>query len=320
MKIIVSLYAYNFHLFVSYLKGGLEILPFRDNRIKIFKREIDYKVEIPIDNSLTELQAENDVLYGSSESKLKVFDLGEKSEFINFNNNSSEFYDTPNDILQITLSRIKHNLFALSESKGIVQMIMSNKSYFQESNPSKIYNKVRKNFIPSTFDKIGNPTVSNMEINDNNLLISLRNHGVENIFISKGIFSELSSIRSSDPQDVKNINSLNMIVIADSKDGLVFYDNKYYQRIKKIKLPENDFPQQIEVSFSTVIVKGTKALYKYDYIENKFEVISEGKTGALTSYYDYIFFTKKGNLFLSSINKKSERNNLNYDKEKISTV
>ena len=105
-------------------------------------------------------------------------------------------------------------------------------------------------------------------------------------------YTERLEIRTSDPQDAKKITNRNYLVIADSEEGIIIFDIQQNQNFKKIKLPNNDFPQQIEMSFGVVIIKGIQGLYAYHIQSNKLEILRQGKIGTFAVYYDYIFFTK----------------------------
>lgn len=305
MKIIASIYAYNYHLIVSYLNEGIQIVPFKDNRSKYYNSKVEYPFEIKNINALTELQANKHILYGSNESKLTSFNLL-----------NSKSFETPylsqsqiplDNISQLAINYKQLNLFALSDTKGIFQIDISHPRH----------QEIIRNFVPSAFEKIGNPAVSNIESSKDNLLIAIRNFGVVNISIDKQRHHERKELRSEDPQDVKRLGYHNLIVVADSEEGLILYDFQNSRQLKKIKLPNNDFPQQIETTSAAIIIKGAFGLYAYYFTHDRLLVLSEGKLGALTIYYDYIFFSSKGKLFSLTINDSFERHGFNYDKQKL---
>ncbi|MDI1234444.1 MAG: hypothetical protein PSX81_09190 [bacterium] len=305
MKIVASIYAYNFHLIVSYLNDGIRIIPFKDNRSKFFNSKAEYSFDIPNIYALTELQAKSHILYGTSEQKLTSFNLATESKFSFQTINEHQIPIT--DVSQLSINYKQNNLFALSENKGIFQIDISN-----SHNP-----KIDKKIIPEAFEKLGQPVVSNIESTDNNLFIAIRNFGVTNIVIDKQIHKERKELRSEDPQDVKRLSYHNIIVVADSQDGLILYDFDNSKLIKKIQLPNSDFPQQIETTSAAIIIKGISGLYAYYLTNNRLITLREGKIGALTLYYDYIFFTSKGKLFSMTINDSFDKHGFTYDKDRI---
>lgn len=295
MKIITSIYIYNFHLFVSTLKDGLMIMPFGDNRKRFYNSNISYSRVIESEKTISELQGINHVLYGSKDNKLTAIDLvsHHKSKYFDQSNQISQL----NDITQISLDSIERSLYALSDNKGIFKINTNN--FFKEN--------IEQSFIPKIFDKIGNPVIANIEAKNRNIFLAIRNYGVSVLDSQNSIILERKEIRTSDPQDVKRIGNLNYLAIADSEDGIIIYDLEKNEFYKKIKLPNNDFPQQIEIVFGVVIIKGTFGLYAYHIKMNKLEVLREGKIGTFAVYYDYIFFSNKGKIFALTLNNGFER-------------
>lgn len=305
MKIIASIYAYNFHLIVSYLNEGIQIVPFKDNRNRFFNSRAEYSFEIKNVNGLTELQASKHILYGSNESKLTTLNML-----------SSKTFESPNvfknqipidNVSQLSINYKQLNLYVLSETNGIFQIDISHPRH----------QDIIRNFVPTAFEKLGNPSVSNIESRYDNLLIAIRNFGVVNITVDKDKHRERKDLRSEDPQDVKRLSLHDLIVVADSEEGIIIYDFKSSKLIRKIKLPNNDFPQQIETTAAAIIIKGTVGLYAYYFTTDHLIVLREGKVGALAIYYDYIFFASKGKLFSMTINDSFEKHGFAYNKEKI---
>ncbi len=305
MKIIASIYAYNFHLIVSYLNEGLQIVPFKDNRSKFYNSKAEYSFEIKNIGALTELQASKHILYGNSESKLTSFSMlsEETSNFPNIHQRQIPL----DNVSQLTINYNQLDLFALSDTQGIYQIDISRPRH----------QEIINNFIPSSFEKLGNPSVSNIESSHDNLLIAVRNFGIVNIAVDKNKHRERKELRSEDPQDVKRLSLHDLIVVADSEEGIILYDFKNSRQIKKFKLPNNDFPQQIETTSAAIIIKGTLGLYAYYFTTDRLIVLREGKLGALTMYYDYIFFTSKGKLYSLTINDSFEKHGFTYDRQKI---
>lgn len=306
MKIVTSLYVYNFHLIISYLNGGVRFIPFKDNRSRFYNSKVEYPFEIKAFGALTELHANRHVLYGNKDSKLVSIDLlkADDSE-LSIGLRKQIIID---DISQIAINYKQHNLYAFSDERGIVQVDISHAKY----------QEVLSSFIPLSFDKIGNPSISNIESDLDYLLVAIRDYGVLNISASKHQLYQNSELRSEDPQDVKRLSAYNLMVVADSEEGVILYDFKNGERIKAIKLPDNDFPQQVEVTTHVIIIKGLLGLYAYYFSSSKLVLIRSGKVGALAIYYDYIFFSSKGKLYSLTLNSSFDKHGFDYDREKVS--
>ena len=304
MKIIASIYIYNFHIFISYLDDGINIIPFKDNRSLFFNSKAKYLDEIPNINSLTELQAKSHILFGTSESELVGYDLISENIDNYFNNDRKIVID---DVTQLSIYYQQNTLYAFAEEKGIFQFDISKPRFPQMCNK----------FVPRVFEKIGQPVVSNIESGENSLLIAIRNFGVSNITLEKGNYSHEIELRSEDPQDVKRFFNHKLLAVADSQEGLLLYDFSSNNLIKKIKLPNGDFPQQLEIINTTIIIKGTLGLYAYHPSHDKFMVLRDGKIGAMAVYYDYIFFTSKGKIFTLSLTDSFVRHGFTFDSQKF---
>jgi hypothetical protein len=211
------------------------------------------------------------------------------------------------DISQLTINYNQDNLYALSESKGIVQLDISHSRY----------QEVMSNYTPSILEREGSFTVSNIESSFNYLLIAVRNFGVINTIIDNGDYLNEKELRSEDPQDVKYLKHQNLIVVADSEEGIIVYESGSVKPIKKVKLPNNDFPQQIEVSGGIIIIKGTVGLYAYYVSNGALLVLRDGKVGALAVYYDYVFFTSKGKVYSLTLGNSFENHGFSYDKREF---
>jgi hypothetical protein len=305
MSIIASIYVYNFHIIISYLGGGVRIVPFKDNRDKYRHSKAIYSEEISHNTALMELQAKRHILFGTENSKLTSYDLRFPSVPIF---QKSKIVGIPlTEMSQLSINYQSNNLYALSEGKGIFEINISN--------PQNT--KINSKIIPKVFEMFSDPVVSNMEASFDDLLLSIRNYGVCNINISTTKHYERKEIRTEDPQDVKKVARYNIIAVADSEDGLLLFNFTQNKPMKQIKLPNNDFPQQIELVGSVIVLKGAQGLYAYHFNQSECVVLREGKIGALASYYDYIFFSSKGKLFSLLLNNSFERHGFLINHNKI---
>jgi len=162
MKIIVSLYVYQFHLFVSYLNDGLEIIPFADQRSHLNSNR-NFLKKITAKSSFLELQGINNTIYTSKDDSLLSIDLRNGAQGLIVGENLQE---SPN-ISQLSIDYEFKNLYALSEKDGIYRLnVRNNHQNFEEK------------FIPKIFDTIGNPVVSNLIARNQNIFMALRNYGL----------------------------------------------------------------------------------------------------------------------------------------------
>ena len=162
MKIITSIYIYNFHLFVSTLKDGLMIMPFGDNRKRFYNSNISYSRFIESEKSISELQGINHILYGSKDNKLTAIDLvsHHQTKYIDQNNHLSHL----NDITQISLDSIERSLYALSDHKGNVKIHPPtfSKENFEQNIIPQFFEKICKNrprFLSPTPDQTANSPI-----------------------------------------------------------------------------------------------------------------------------------------------------------------
>jgi outer membrane protein assembly factor BamB len=303
MKIIVSLYVYQFHLFVSYLNGGVDIVPFNDQRGHLNQNR-NFLKKISAESSFLELQGINNTIYTSSNDSLLSIDLRNGAQELIL---MEDIHEPLKNISQLSIDYDYRNLYALSENDGIYKLNIKG-----AGNQS-----VEEKFIPKIFETIGNPVVSNLVARNQNIFLALRNYGISLISVDGNNILERVEIRTSDPQDVKSLLRHNLAIIADSEDGLLIYDLLRNEFVQKVKLPNQDFPQQIEISYNNIIVKGSKGLYYYNLNDKKFTVIREGKVGTFAIYYNYVFFTSQGKIFAYSSNDTFENTKFTIDRSEF---
>jgi hypothetical protein len=284
MEIISSIYIYNFHIIISYLGSGIKIIPFNDRRKRFFHKydEPEYVNAIDEKLSLNELNAKGDILFGTSVSIIHNYNL------LNYNKGVEKKIILPNILFnQLSIDYSFHNLYALSEKKGIYTIDID----------VPISPIIKNPYIPKLFDNLGDPVVSSMVSEKNKILLAIRGYGVSSLFNQKDYIHEETEYRSDDPQDVDYDSKNNIVVIADSVKGIEIYDHNK-RIINAVKLPNNDFPQQVKFFYNQVLIKGKYGLYIYNYLKNTIKNIFEGRVGTLYTYYEYIFFTSRGTLHL----------------------
>jgi hypothetical protein len=292
MNIITGIHAYNFHLFISYLGKGIEIIRFDDMRDRFRFVRKEYKKNLDISSSLQEIITYSNQLFGVLDSTVNSYSLPQSKP-------QSHLPIFPGmKTSQISLDYLFSEMYLLSDDQGISEIDIKN-----TSNP-----KINKKIIPKTFEKIGDPSVSNMISENRYIVLSYRGYGASLILNAPSGVLDEQVFRTEDAQDVRYSEKLDLIVVADAFDGLVFFQSKKESANKKIKLPSNDFPQEIRLFLGNILVKGKYGLYLYNLRESALKKIWDGPIGAITTYYNYIFFTSKSqiNLLIESENAISQ--------------
>jgi hypothetical protein len=282
MNIVTSIHVYNFHLFISYLGKGVEIIRFEDIHDKFIRERVDYPERLGFTKALQEITTYGNQLFGVTDSTVNRFTLTQQeppSVQPIFSNLITS---------QISLDFSYSELYLLSENDGINEVNIID----------PIRPRIVKKIVPETFEKIGDPTISNMISKNRYILLAYRGYGATKISNNPGQPLNEIIYRSEDAQDVRYSDKLNLVIVADGIEGLVLYNAQDASVIKKKKLNESDFPQEIKFFKRDVLIKGKNGLYIY-YLENgSIKQIWEGSIGAFTTYYNYIFFSSKGQVHL----------------------
>lgn len=267
-KIIISLEVYNFHLFITYFSGIVDVVKFDNFQSAFHKvniRNLNYIDEIKNTNgNIEELGFIKNKLVAISDSKLITQNL--------FDEFDQKILLEENNFEQLYINQDSHKIDLLTTNNNLISV---NTISFDER---KNYNKYLK------LDN--NLTVSNLKSVSDNIYISIRGYGAKEINKEKTI-----SFRSEDAQDIEVLSKNKIIIIADAFQGLLIFDlleNK--KAIRKVRF-ENDIIQEIRLYQKMLLLKGKNGLYIYDYTFDKKYQIFEGSVGAFTSYYDMIFFT-----------------------------
>ena len=302
MKIITAIYAYRFHIVISYLNHGIAIVPFRDKRDK-FHGSVKFKDEFEFPAELIELNAKRNTLFGTSNNSLYSVDLT-----TNYNSKiektiSSELFDKK--ISQLSIDYDLNNLFAYSSNEGIFQLNINN--------PNEP--KLVKTIVPKEFEKIGDPIITNMVTSNSNILISIRNYGTAHLSNQNNDFKDKKTLRSTDPQDVNFISGPNIITIADREEGVLLFHENSTKPFEKIKLPNNDFPQQIGKIHQNIVIKGKYGLYLYNIYHSHLSVIREGKIGTFATFYEYLFFSSSGKIYVQNLNNHFDNNFIDFNEK-----
>ncbi|MDQ1858302.1 hypothetical protein SAMN05421856_105115 [Chryseobacterium taichungense] len=275
-KIIISLEAYNFHLFIHYLGEDIEVIKFDNFQSKFHRINIanlNYIDKITSDNNITEVNFYNNNLFALSDNKLLRLNL------------SNDF-----DKKIMFIDEEFDQLFLNKSSQRIDLLNTDNKINFFNANSTGGLKSSAKDI-----DIENDQTVTNMKSNNDNIYLSIRGYGVKEINKTNS-----NSFRTEDAQDLEILNRNNIIVIADAFEGLILFEiNDKTKPIKKIRF-ENEIIQEVRLYQKMLLIKGKNGLYLYDYLYDKKFKIFEGSVGAVTSYYDMIFFTNHNKIHMIS--------------------
>ncbi|HMG14505.1 MAG TPA: hypothetical protein VK590_03595 [Saprospiraceae bacterium] len=282
-SIIVFLYVYKFHLFVSYLNGEISIiqLPYSPDKISIFPSLIRTS------NVATEFQARSDVLFACSSERIFSHDL------TNINQLIIEDFHLSNEVPECSqLVMDEKNLFGFSSKKGISTININNprNSYFV------------KNYIPKIAERLGDLPVSNLDAKKGDVFMSIRNFGITKIkykynhFNDLEVLNEISNIRLEDPQDIKSHPKKDLLFALDSEEGFAIINSVSDKILSKLKLPENDLGQELRVFRGDILIKGKFGLYHFNLINQTIYPLVKKKVGTFTTYLDLIFYTNEGKI------------------------
>lgn len=282
-KIIISLEVYNFHLFISYLGEGIDIIRFDNFQSafhKVDMKNLNYIEEINSGfSSYTEVNFNKNKLFAIENSKVfsqNLFDELDKKILL-----------LEDDFEQIYIDKEQHRID-----------LLTSKNFIKSLNTQSLNEKrVQSNF--SSIDE--DMTVSNMKSVNKNVYLAIRGFGAKRINSN----NESIIFRTEDAQDIEILKKNEIIAIADAFEGVILYNlNGDSKPLRKIKF-DSDIIQEIKVFQNNFILKGKNGLYLYDYIYDKKIQIFEGSIGAFTSYYDMIFFTHKNKVNMISKDKSS---------------
>lgn len=275
MKIITSINIYNFHVIISYLGDGLDVIKFEDLRSKRLKISAQYVEKILSRSTLTEITPLRHHIFGIENSKLKNLSL---------ENEYSIIYE------DISASQISFDFTSPS------LIVLNEENLIQEIRPSFTKNLfIKDKFSTKSLQENAPLTVSNMRNNHGQILMSIRGFGITLIDRER----KETIYRTEDAQDVLFMNSHNIIVVADYK-GILFFKDRDRKPFKTIRLKDNDIPQEI-VSFNQkLLIKGKNGLYLYDFSQEQISCIWNQKVGAFAVYFDMIFLSSQNKLYMIS--------------------
>jgi hypothetical protein len=199
------------------------------------------------------------------------------------------------NIVNCTHIRINYKnnlLFAISEERGLVVIDISN-----PLKPRYICD------IPVSFFQEHNCVISDLDLYENTIFLALRNKGILRLDyyqnnVEPVVYRSFEKIRLNDPQDVKYNKNNHYLYIADADEGLIILNTEDNKVVHSCILPNDDFPRKLIIHYKNCIIQGSKGLYIYNTRSKEIKTIMEFKIGAVSKYYNKIFFYKNRKLNL----------------------
>lgn len=296
-KIITSLYAYNYNLFIAYFNKTLKIQNIPQLRTPFFASRSNYESIINVDDFIVDMQAKGNILYASTPNKLISYDLLNQSD----NSNNEVFSKNVPDCSLLKIDYKENILFLVSNQKGIIALNIKN--------PKKP--KFISNFIPTPLSNFSDLSISDIDVYNKKIFLTIRKFGITRIDYEGGghnfeILKEIDKIKLIDPQVTKYSEKFKRLYIGDADKGFIVYDINRNKIVFNEKLPNNDFPQDIIKYYSNIVIRGKKGLYYFKNNQKRIFSIFNKKIGAITSYYNQIFFVEKGDSKILVLGKLSD--------------
>lgn len=314
-KFISSLYIYYNKLFVGYTSGKILIydFPIKNGRTYNFGR-VSYQREISAASAIVEMQSLQHVLFVSTSDKLYGFDFLRMNDSVLFDTFEKEIPDCSN----IKIDSQKKLLFAFSTSLGIFLLDIKN--------PHKP--KFIKNIKPEILKSTGSLDVTDLDVYENTIFMSIRNSQIMRIDLdltetNEKINHEFTKMVLSDPQDVKYSPKSNLLYIADADQGFYVYDIQSGTNLFSKSIETNSgFPQKIILDGNNAIVKLSSSVYYYNHSKKSFDLILDSKIGCIAKYFKMYVYTKQNtfNIFKIGSFTNQEFNSLSSSEIKFQNI
>lgn len=315
-KIITSLYAYKYSLFVAYLDGGIDIIP-----IPEFRKKFNItRTKVPFANKIEEnknliigMQALQNILFAATSNQLFSHEL---IPSIYSNKDFEGFYKDISGCQKIIINYSNNILYVITNERGIVAIDIKN-----VHQP-----KFKNDLASSALEGIEDGAITGVDVMENSLLISIRNRGVYRIFINEEnrfpvIEREITKIRLEDVQDVVHVPKTKLIYVLDGEKGFLIMNITNNSVEFESKLPESDYPKSVFIYNQYALIRGAKGLYLFSPKSKTIERIFEKKIGAMDSYYNHFFYTQEGQIKVLILSSTGESESLEmFDRSKFTQI
>lgn len=268
INIITSILIYKNRVYIANLDGKIIIsslvsLPLID-RIEY----IDLTGQIVID-----IQAYKDKVYILTNNGLYGYE-DEKLELI------KQLIDATH----IAIDRLKRKLFVLSAARGLICLSLSKERYLGDIQ-----------FV-SNVDLSKEESITDIIANSGKIFISIMNRGVYRINYKYRVdnlqMESFLKIESVSPQSLYFNELLNELSIVDYVNGLTVVNVNNGESIHNKYFNSRNPNKVISLKNGKKVVQTRSALYLVE--NNKNSVIADYQVANLTSYYNYVYFSKSG--------------------------
>ena len=160
---------------------------------------------------------------------------------------------------------------------------------------------VRENYSDRKIKISEKHIVSHMKSHKNNVFLSVRGYGVEELTPWKK-----NSYRTQDAQDLELSKKHNIIAVADGLEGIVIFETDNKKPIKKITIGD-EVCQEISTFQNMLIIKCKNGLFIYNLSSNKLTNIWNKSVGTYTTFNDMIFLSSENNIYMIPYTTASEK-------------
>ncbi len=281
-NIITSLFVYKSNLYLSYLNG------------KIVQQHVDTKYKKSESISFTPIfDFDNTIVLDIKAYKNRFYILT-RDGLYEYHNQLTKKIKEISDAQVIAIDSVLKILFIVSDTRGLIGINLRNNRFIDDINLD-IFNK--------TGDDENIVSITSIVASAGVIFLSILNAGIFRIDYKKKEFSfkykTLHKLEIKNPQDIFFNEKEKQLVIVDFDYGLVII-NIENENTNNYRLPNDDIPNTVKLvktyNKTYYVIQARNGLYKFDPGNEEFIKIREERTSNLTTYFNKLFFTQKGQL------------------------
>lgn len=283
-KVITSLFIYKSQLYSSYLDGNI----IQQTIETMYKHDgmefnLNYHFE---DTIILDIKAYKDKLYILTTDGLYTYYASNVEKIKSINNAQVITIDTKLNIL-----------FIISDTRGLIGINLRNNKYIDDIN-----------ILFSSNDNNQQIPITSVVSHNGIIFLSILNRGIIRVDYKKKksefVYKKMQKIELKNPQDIYFNEKDNELAIVDFDYGLILIQIEDGET-NQYRLPNNDIPNSIKMikifDRKLYIVQARNALYIFDIKYKEFKKIFNNRVSNLTTYYNKIYFTHKGELHTKSV-------------------
>lgn len=283
-KVITSLFIYKSQLYSSYLDGNI----IQQTIETIYKQDgmefnLNYHFE---DTIILDIKAYKDKLYILTTDGLYTY-----------YDSNIEKIKSINNAQVITIDTKLNILFIISDTRGLIGINLRNNKYIDDIN-----------ILFSSNDNNQQIPITSVVSHNGVIFLSILNRGIIRVDYKKKksefVYKKMQKIELKNPQDIYFSEKDNELAIVDFDYGLILIQIEDGET-SQYRLPNDDIPNSIKMikifDRKSYIVQARNALYIFDIKHKEFKKIFNNRVSNLTTYYNKIYFTHKGELHTKSV-------------------